>query len=574
MLEEPPANCNEEASQSKARVVISALAASIMLAIALQGEGAARADHLFDFFVTIGYCAASIPWLWWVRRTPNRFQNRRYLTVFSDLIFTSLALHIAGERAPYFYPVYLWVIVGNGMRFGPRFLIVAIVTGFLGFGALLLFNPFWIENRSIGLGLLAGVVILPLFYLAVLRRMHKLNDRLEEELDKSKAAERAKGDFLANMSHEIRTPMNGVLGMIEVLDDSPLDAEQKNHLAVIRRSADSLLNILNDILDYSKIGSGKMQIESIPLDLEETLKDVIRLLAPTAEDKGVDLDFKFEGAGNNYFLGDPTRIRQIALNLVSNGLKFTEQGGVTLSCRILDETSAHNVVLTVTDTGIGIPQDRLDSIFEQFEQGEKGTTRLFGGTGLGLAISRQLAFLMGGEVSVSSMVGKGTAFTVQLKLPPTSEATGMRSASKEWPTYDLHALVVEDNKVNQLVISKLLEKVGISSDLANNGLEALERIDTGKHDLVFMDVRMPVMNGLDATRAIRALPDARSSAAIIALTADASVEDARVCFAAGMDEHLQKPVRLGELVDSVSRLALRESPNLNQGDGQTSGATG
>ncbi len=379
MEEEPQANCDEEISQSKARVIISALVALIMLAGAMQKEGAERADHLFDFFVTIGYCAASIPWLWWVCRTPNRFQNRRYLTVFSDLIFTSLALHIAGERAPYFYPVYLWVIVGNGMRFGPRFLIVAIVTGFLGFGALLLFNPFWIENRSIGLGLLAGVVILPLFYLAVLRRMHKLNDRLEEELGRSKAAEQAKGDFLANMSHEIRTPMNGVLGMIEVLDDSPLDAEQKEHVAVIRRSADSLLNILNDILDYSKIGSGKMQIESIPLDLEETLKDVIRLLTPTAEDKSIDLSFEFEGAENNNFLGDPTRIRQIVLNLVSNGLKFTEQGGVTLLCRVLDESNEHNIMLTVTDTGIGIPQDRLSSIFEQFEQGEQGTTRLFGG---------------------------------------------------------------------------------------------------------------------------------------------------------------------------------------------------
>ncbi len=554
MRKKKPATTNEETSQSLARVIICGFGGAVLLFKALQQH-----ELPVDFLVVAIYFTLSVPWFIWVKRTPNRFPNRRYLTVSLDLLLTTLALHLAGSRAPFFYPVYLWVIVGNGLRFGARFLFLAMVLGFLGFGALLKFNPFWQANQNIGLGLLMGVVILPLFYLKVLRRTHDLNLRLEEELEKSQAAEKAKGDFLANMSHEIRTPMNGVIGMAEVLADTDLDAKQQAHLEVIVRSADSLLNILNDILDYSKIASGKMQIESITMDLRETLLDVTRLLKSTAEDKGITLIFDFPEDQPRTFISDPTRIRQIVFNLVGNGLKFTEQGSVTLRCRTTDNSSRHNVTLEIEDTGIGIPEDRLEAIFEQFEQADQGTTRKFGGTGLGLAISRQLAFLMGGEILVRSTMGVGTTFSINLTLPYTPEKIPTRNQSTELPDFGLRALVAEDNKVNQLVVRKLLAKVGVEVvDMANNGLEALEMLSIEKHDLVFMDVRMPVMNGLEATKAIRALPDDRNAVPIVALTADASSEDAQRCLLFGMDAHLRKPLKVDELVLTLNQLDLAE----------------
>jgi signal transduction histidine kinase/CheY-like chemotaxis protein len=472
---------------------------------------------------------------------------------------TTVAMNLVGAMAPFFYPVYLWIIVGYGLRYGRSHLLAGVLAGTLGFGVLLRFNPFWNENANIGSGLLAGLVILPLFYLAVLRRLHELSRRLEEELERSQAAEHAKGEFLANMSHEIRTPMNGIVGMVQLLEDAPLRPEDRDHLQVVRRSADALLTIIDDILDYSKSASGKLSIETIDFDLRDTLADVHRLLQATADDRNLDFDFDYPADAPRVFRGDPTRIRQIAFNLAGNAIKFTETGGVMMRCRVADAAAGrHRVTLEVQDSGVGIPADRLEAIFEQFEQADNSTTRRFGGTGLGLAICRQLADLMGGSVTVHSEVGCGSVFTMTLDLAPGAApvARPSRVAGDRLPHFGLHALVADDNAINRRVAVRLLAKVGITADTACDGAEAVRMAAGGGHDLVFMDMRMPELNGFEATAAIRALGGAPARVPVVALTADASSESALRCRDAGMDGHLRKPLRTADIIAVVDALGV------------------
>ena len=555
MISPAIARRREERSQAMARVTISSLVTAALLAqSALRPAGAAGVNAALALVAT--YAALSAAWLAVVSRWPAGFPARRYLTLVLDLSMTTAVLWLSGGRAVFFFPVYLWVIVGNGLRFGERHLLVGQMLGLSGFGLLLWRHPYWQEHAGVGAGLLVSILVLPLFFLSVLRRLHDLNEKLGVELENARAAEKAKGAFLANMSHEIRTPMNGVLGMAEVLLSSRPREDQRENLDVIVRSAESLLNIINDILDHSKISSGKLTLEQMPLDLEQVLLDVHLLLKPTAEEKGVTLTLTYPQADRRAFTGDPTRIRQIVFNLVGNAIKFTEHGGVQVKCRVRGPADSPLIVIEVSDTGIGIPADRLEAVFEQFEQADSSTGRRFGGTGLGLAICRQLAALMGGSLTVSSSYGHGSTFTVQLSLKPADPATVPATIRQDsLPHFGLHALVVDDNHFNRLVVQKMLARVGITADLAVNGADAVARL-TPDHDLVLMDVRMPVMSGFEATAAIRARPDALARVPVIALTADAGSEDAARCTEADMDAHLGKPLRMSALVDVVSGLKL------------------
>jgi len=549
---------DEELAQSKARFIISAIVALLGGIFSTRSGYVSAGTMAVAFQWIFSYLTFSGLWYLLVRRYPGRWPWRRNISLISDIGVMSAFLQLGGKQVSLLYPLFLWIIIGNGIRFGEKFLTRGIVLGVAGFGWVLVSNSYWKVNLEMGLGLWLGIIILPIFFLGVLRRLEAVH-QLRLELARSREADKAKDQFLAAMSHELRTPMNGVLGMAEILNTTNLDRDQKGYLQVITRSVESLLNVINDVLDYSKITARRLSLEAISFDLSQVINDVVELVRNVAREKGVNLDLHYPPGAQRYFVGDPTRVRQIVFNLVGNAVKFTEEGSVLVEVNVLDETEGPNVVIMVSDTGVGIPEERLEAIFDHFEQADNSTTRKFGGTGLGLAISRQLAGMMGGSIEVNSTLGEGSVFTTRLALKPgEAPEVVVEKVDEELPDFGIKALVVEDNKFNQVVIRNILQRIGVETRVAENGLEALDALDTDDFDVVFMDVRMPEMNGYDATRAIRGRTDAKGRIPILALTGEATRADVQKCLEAGMDLHLAKPIRMDKIVS-----ALRDLPQLS-----------
>jgi two-component system sensor histidine kinase RpfC len=633
------------------------------------------------------FVAASLANILSFRPVPGLSHIRRSSTLIVDLSVLSYGLHLGGDAATVCFPIYLWLIVGYGLRYGQKYLLAGTIIGTTEFLAVITFTAYWIEQRTTGIGLLIGLIVLPIFFSILLSKLTKAKALAE-------SANKSKSQFLANMSHEIRTPLNGVICLSNLLSATPLDKEQSELATTLQTSANSLLVLIEDILDISKIEAGRFSIENMNFDLHKLLNSIVSMMKYQADNKNIDLIYRISPDSPYKLVGDSHHLRQVFMNLIGNAIKFTESGSVTINVSLeSEEPEKAYFRFEVIDTGIGMSKEEQSRIFDSFTQADSSTTRKYGGTGLGTTISKQIIELMGGKIGVDSQSGKGSTFWIEICFDKQSRTfeediqdienskiiligdslnKQVRGLFSEWnidvqcvPSIEhalekleyyssadkspiiladghslgnklesipsifskvdnyknipiilinnksvpnellfnygytvvldypidgstlfnaIHAanvsfinnsdviflnehrnknsinskklriLVAEDNITNQLVIRKILERSGYTPYIVGNGQEALEALKSNEFDLIVMDMQMPVMGGIEATKLYNHTTAEDNRKPIIILTANATTEAIRECQNAKVSAYLTKPIDIEELLSTITNL--------------------
>jgi two-component system sensor histidine kinase RpfC len=485
----------------------------------------------------------------WLILSPGVSVVRRLCGVVTDIGAITAAYSLNEFLYAPFFLVCLWVTFGNGFRFGRPYLILSSALSVIGGAAVIAWSGHGTTSAQMAIVLMTGLVVLPAYVAALIKR-------LNTALKSAKDANQAKSRFLATMSHEIRTPLNGIVGITDLLDQTALDSSQKDYVELISRSSGWLMRVITDGLDFSKIEAGELLLESVDFDLHETLDELTRFYREQQTHPEVEFSCRIAGDLSRYLHGDQIHLIQVLNNLISNAVKFTDKGFIILEVETAKvEKGRVDVHFSVSDSGMGIPDDKKKLIFEPFRQADPSTSRRQGGTGLGLAISSRLVDLMGGDLQLHSVVGEGSTFRFTLamsQVDPVEFLNVMDSAGAglgHWLRPPA-ILLAEDHELNQRVIVEQLTRFGCEVTVAADGLEACHHFAAGRFDLILMDCEMPGVDGYEAVRRIRKLESqqvGQGAVPIIALTAHVTNEDRLKCLEAGMDDYLGKPYRVSSL---------------------------
>jgi two-component system, sensor histidine kinase RpfC len=563
------AHCDPaELEQAKIRIVVGLVIFAFSFYLYINHKLAA--DEFVVFKINLIFQVLATGLLFSIIKNQFNPATRRILGAWIDIGTATVFMSLTNDIGVALVTVYLWVIFGNGFRYGKKYLYHSQLLSIIGFIITLNVSPYWRSHEAVGYSLLAMLVLLPLYVAQLITRLNEAKQNAEEASARAADASLAKTRFVANMSHEIRTPLNGIIGISTLFKTTPLNADQRDLLKTLEGSSKLLLSLLNNVLDFTKIEARKFTVENVAFSVEEAVHDTMGIFRAQSVAKGIQLGASISNTLGT-LKGDAFVLRQVLANLMGNAIKFTDKGSVTISAIALQEDAERLTVrFEVADTGVGIATDKQDKIFESFTQADSSTTRQFGGSGLGLTIAKHMVEAMGGNLQLQSTAGSGSRFWFDLSLEKDTPAAAPIDSPATTPiatiskiqanTKPLDILVCEDESTNQKIITRLLSLPGHNVSIVSDGDAMLDALEVRKFDLVITDLNMVGMSGADALKLYRFTQPNDKDTRFILFTADATLTARQVAGEAGFDAFLTKPIDAATLFNTMESI-LNLAPN-------------